>query len=169
MQADGSENRVREFLGTCTNLPKCAWLERKDFKIMREKFARFMQGRYGVDEFARFTMGAAVVLIVLSIFFGGQGLGSILDFVGLLAIIYTYYRIFSRNIQKRYEENQKYLHATANIRSRFQREKNLMAQRKTHHIYTCPGCGQKIRIPRGSGRKVEIDCPKCHTKFIKKI
>jgi hypothetical protein len=69
MQADGSENRVREFLGTCTNLPKCAWLERKDFKIMREKFARFMQGRYGVDEFARFTMGAAVVLIVLSIFF----------------------------------------------------------------------------------------------------
>jgi DNA-directed RNA polymerase subunit RPC12/RpoP len=148
---------------------KRAWLERNGFRIMREKLARFMQGRYGVDEFARFTMGAAVVLIVLSIFLGGQGLGSILDLAGFLAIIYTYYRIFSRNIQKRYAENQKYLHATANIRSRFQREKNLMAQRKTHHIYTCPGCGQKIRVPRGSRKKVEIDCPKCHTKFVKKI
>ena len=34
-------------------------------------------------------------------------------------------------------------------------------------VYTCPSCGQKIRIPRGKG-KIEIDCPKCHTKFIKK-
>ena len=65
-------------------------------------------------------------------------------------------------------ENQKYLGYTQKIRSRFTREKNMMEQRKTHHIYTCPGCGQKIRIPRGKGQKVEIECPKCHEKFIKR-
>jgi DNA-directed RNA polymerase subunit RPC12/RpoP len=128
-----------------------------------------MQGRYGVDELARVTMGVAMVIIILSIFFGGTGIGSLMDLLGLAAIAYTYYRIFSRNIQKRYEENQKYLKATYNLRRKFQKEKDLLAQRKTHHIYTCPGCGQKIRIPRSGGKKVEIDCPKCHTKFVKKI
>lgn len=136
---------------------------------MKEKFAKFMQGRYGVDELSKFTIGAALVSIVLAMFLGikWQGLGSFLDMLGLVLIIYTYFRILSRNIQKRYEENQKYLDATYKIRVRFSKEKNLMQQRKTNHIYTCPGCGQKIRIPRGKG-KIEIDCPKCHTKFIKR-
>lgn len=135
---------------------------------MKDKFIKFMQGRYGVDQFAKFTMGVALVTIVLAMFTRrGSVAGSILDTVGLAAIIYTYIRIFSRNIQKRYQENQKYLAKTSALRVRFQKEKNLMAQRKTHHIYSCPGCGQKIRIPRGKG-KIEIECPKCHTKFVKR-
>mgnify|MGYP000175811789 FL=1 len=100
-------------------------------------------------------------------FRNGSTTGAILNTVGLAAIIYTYFRMLSRNIQKRYAENQKYLSMTAKIRQWFRKEKNMMEQRKTHHIYTCPSCGQKIRIPRGKG-KIEIDCPKCHTKFIKK-
>lgn len=132
---------------------------------MRDKFFRFMQGRYGVDQFSRFLLGVALVSIIISIFTRGY-LGNLLNTIGLLAIVYTYFRIFSRNIQKRYAENQKYLSITSKIRMRFNREKNIMAQRKTHHIYSCPGCGQKIRIPRGKG-KIEIECPKCHTKFIK--
>lgn len=135
---------------------------------MKEKFMKFMQGRYGVDSFSRFIMGVAMAAIVLSIFTKpGSGVGALLDTIGLAGIIYTYFRIFSRNIPKRYEENQKYLEKTAKIRQRFNQEKSLMAQRKTHHIYSCPGCGQKIRIPRGKG-KIEIDCPKCHTKFVKR-
>ena len=135
---------------------------------MKEKFIKFMEGRYGVDGFARFTMGVALVCIVASVFFrNGSTTGAILNTVGLAAIIYTYFRMLSRNIQKRYAENQKYLSMTAKIRQWFRKEKNMMEQRKTHHIYNCPSCGQKIRIPRGKG-KIEIDCPKCHTKFIKK-
>ena len=137
---------------------------------MKEKFMKFMQGRYGVDGFARFTMGVALVCIVVSVFFQkGSTAGALLNTLVLAAIIYTYFRILSRNVSKRYAENQKYLSMTSKLRQSFNREKSMMQQRKTHHIYTCPGCGQKIRIPRGSGKKVEIDCPKCHTKFIKKI
>ena len=135
---------------------------------MRDKFNKFMQGRYGSDQFARFTMGLALVLVILTLFVSRySSMGFLLDFLGMLCIVYTYYRIFSRDIQKRYEENRKYLEMTAKLRNRFNKEKNLMRQRKTHHIYSCPGCGQKIRIPRGKG-KIEIECPKCHTRFVKR-
>lgn len=128
-----------------------------------------MQGRYGVDELSRFTMGVALALIILTMFVNivNRSVGSVLDFLGIAAIVYAYFRIFSRNIQQRYAENQKYLQMTSKLRLRFNKEKNLMKQRKTHHIYACPGCGQKIRIPRGKG-KIEIECPKCHTKFVKR-
>ena len=136
---------------------------------MRDKFNKFMQGRYGVDDLSRFTMGVALVLIILAMFANifSRTVGSTLDILGVAAIVYAYIRIFSRNIQQRYAENQKYLQMTSKFRLRFNKEKNLMKQRKTHHIYSCPGCGQKVRIPRGKG-KIEIECPKCHTKFVKR-
>ena len=136
---------------------------------MRDKFNKFMQGRYGVDDFSRFIMGVALTLIILTmvVTMFNRNVGSILDFLGIAAIVYAYFRIFSRNIQQRYAENQKYLQVTSKFRLRFNKEKNLMKQRKTHHIDSCPGCGQKIRIPRGKG-KIEIECPKCHTKFVKR-
>lgn len=134
---------------------------------MRDKLNKFMQGRYGADQFARFTMGVALVCIVLALFLRKSPMGGLLDTLGLAAIIYTYFRMLSRNIPKRYAENQKYLSMTQKLRTQFSKEKSMMEQRKTHHIYTCPGCGQKIRIPRGKGR-IEIECPKCHVKFIKR-
>ena len=117
---------------------------------MRDKFNKFMQGRYGVDDLSRFTMGVALVLIILAMFANifSRTVGSTLDILGVAAIVYAYIRIFSRNIQQRYAENQKFLQMTSKFRFRFNKEKDLMKQRKTHHIYSCPGCGQKIRIPR---------------------
>ena len=136
---------------------------------MRDKFNKFMQGRYGVDDLSRFTMGVALVLIILAMFANifSRTVGSTLDILGVAAIVYAYIRIFSRNIQQRYAENQKFLQMTSKFRFLFNKEKDLMKQRKTHHIYSCPGCGQKIRIPKGKG-KIEIECPKCHTKFVKR-
>lgn len=136
---------------------------------MRDKFNKFMQGRYGVDDLSRFTMGVALVLIILAMFANifSRTVGSTLDILGVAAIVYAYIRIFSRNIQQRYAENQKFFQMTSKFRFRFNKEKDLMKQRKTHHIYSCPGCGQKIRIPKGKG-KIEIECPKCHTKFVKR-
>ena len=136
---------------------------------MRDKFNKVMQGRYGVDDLSRFIMGVALVLIILAMFANifSRTVGSTLDILGVAAIVYAYIRIFSRNIQQRYAENQKFLQMTSKFRFRFNNEKDLMKQRKTHHIYSCPGCGQKIRIPKGKG-KIEIECPKCHTKFVKR-
>lgn len=131
--------------------------------IMREKFARFMAGRYGMDSLGRFTMMLTLLFIVLS-YFTRNMLVPCLAWAG---IILTYYRMFSRNIYKRSAENQQFLNRTAKLRRWFYTQKNIFTQRKTHHIYKCPSCKQKIRIPKGKGR-IEIRCPKCSTKFIKK-
>ena len=76
---------------------------------MKDKLNRFMQGRYGVDNFARFTLGVALFVIVIGSFMRQNAAGGVLDTVGFILIIYTYFRILSRNISARYAENQKYL------------------------------------------------------------
>ena len=129
---------------------------------MREKFMRFMQGRYGMDYLGRFIVSAAILAFVLSFFIDGP----ILPLLAWICIILAYFRMFSRNIYKRSAENQAFLTKTYKLRCFFARQRSYMAQRKTHHIYRCPTCRQKIRVPKGKGR-IEIRCPKCNTRFIK--
>lgn len=129
---------------------------------MREKLQRFMMGRYGMDEFSKFLMIVWLVLWGIDLFINS----GILSLLSLGLLVYMYYRMFSRNIQKRYQENVKYLNIKNMIISKFRSEKSIMKQRKTHHIYKCPTCKQKIRIPRGKGR-ICITCPKCKTEFTK--
>lgn len=122
-----------------------------------------MQGRYGVDSLSRFLLIAGVVLV---------GISSIVDLwilyvIAWALLIYSYVRVFSRNHAKRAAENQIYLNRTYKIRSKCSQLKNRLAQSRYYHIYKCPGCKQKIRIPRGKG-KIEIRCPKCSTTFVKK-
>ena len=74
---------------------------------MKEKLARFMSGRYGVDQLSRLYLGIALILLVVSIF---SHLG-IFYIAGIVLLVYTYYRMFSKNISKMYAQNQKYLNA----------------------------------------------------------
>ena len=129
---------------------------------MRERFQRFMMGRYGMDAFSKFLMIVWIILWGIDIFVNSV----ILSLLSLGLLFYMYYRMFSRNIQKRYQENVKYLNIKNQIVSKFRSEKSLMNQRKTHHIYKCPTCKQKIRIPKGKGR-ICITCPKCKTECTK--
>ena len=131
-------------------------------KDMRDRFNRFMQGRYGNDRFNRVLMITALVCMVLSMF--GLGIFYVIA-IGLLA--YAYYRMFSRKIYQRAAENQKFLQKEQKFRNWLNGQKRNIKQSKTHRIYKCPGCKQKIRVPRGRG-KIEIRCQKCGTKFIKK-
>lgn len=130
---------------------------------MKEKLIRFMYGRYGIDSLCRFTLIAGLVSMLLA----GWNDSMLLSLLSWACIILTYFRMFSRNIYKRSAENQWYLNKTYKLRNAFYRQKNLLIQRRTHHIYKCPSCRQKIRIPRGKGR-IEIRCPKCSATFIKK-
>lgn len=130
---------------------------------MRDKLARFMAGRYGVDTLGRVTIGLALAFMILSMFFPKTPF----YLVSLILLILTYFRMFSRNVSKRYQENQWFAKKFSGVRNWFARQKGYQSQKKTYHIFKCPSCKQKVRVPKGKGR-ISIHCPKCGMDFIKK-
>lgn len=122
-----------------------------------------MQGRYGQDAFTRFLLGAMLACVVLNLLVGSR----FLSIMAWTLLIYAYFRLFSRNHAARFAENQRYLNATAKLRYWFDQQKRLKEERKYHHIYVCPKCRQKIRIPKGKG-KIMVRCPKCRHEFQKR-
>ncbi|MCD7736951.1 MAG: hypothetical protein LUI07_08345 [Lachnospiraceae bacterium] len=130
---------------------------------IRRRFEDFMSGRYGTDDLSRFMLAVCLVLLVVNLFTSQP----LIYLVALAILVLSYYRMFSRNYMKRGEENEKYLDFVQNIKDRFRRVGRRASQSKEYHIYKCPSCGQKIRIPRGKG-KICITCPKCHNEFQKK-
>lgn len=124
-----------------------------------------MYGRYGNDELGRFMLIAAMICCIASLFLK-NGFGAVLYYASIFLIIFVYIRMFSRNIQKRYQENIRFINKKNAIKKKYNTEKSIFSQRRYYHFYRCPRCRQRIRIPRGKGR-IEIRCPKCNERFIK--
>ena len=80
---------------------------------MKDKFLRFMYGRYGVDQFSKCLVVLGILFLLLS---GFTRNGGIFYLLSLAILVYSYFRMFSRNHSKRYAENQLYLKYTAGIR-----------------------------------------------------
>ena len=129
---------------------------------LRERFQRFWVGRSAHDSLNQAMAVAALVLMILGMF--GPRLFSWLAMALLVAV---YFRMFSRNIPARSQENAKYYYLRTQVQKRLAQYKTRWAQRKYYRYYRCPHCHQQLRVPRGRG-KIEITCPKCHTEFVKK-
>ena len=127
----------------------------------RLKMQEFMRGRYGMDQFNKFLYWASLVLLILSFIFGG-----ILYIIAVGLLIYSYFRMLSRNYQARYRENLLYMGYANRVKSFINTQKLRFRDRRTHHIYRCPQCKQNIRIPKGKGR-ICVTCPRCKHEFIK--
>lgn len=122
-----------------------------------------MTGRYGVDELGKFSLYLTLALLVISLFIRNRFINGII----FVIILLLYFRMFSKNYTQRRKENSVYLKYRNKVLYFFSKQKRMAQERKTFHIYTCPNCKQKIRIPRGKG-KIAVTCPKCRTEFIKK-
>ncbi len=132
------------------------------FENLRQKLYQFMQGRYGMDDLNRTLMYVTIALILVQLFVHNN----VLNVITLILIVLVYFRMLSRNITKRYQENRLFLEKTSGLRDRWAKLKYELSQRKQYHIYKCPACGQKIRVPRGKG-KIAITCRKCGNEFVK--
>lgn len=131
---------------------------------MKEKLYRFMVGRNGVDQFSRFLIYLALVLVILDLLVGGTG---IFYGAGLAVMIYSYYRVFSKKLEKRRAENSKYLRAKNKFVYRFRSWRERMKQRKDYVFFRCPSCKAMLRVPRGKG-KIRVTCRKCGNAFERK-
>ena len=126
-----------------------------------------MIGRYGVDQLGQFMISAALVLIVINLFVRAALPSMILDLLEMALLAAMYFRMFSRNVGKRFAENQAYMRRRFYVTEFWKKIKFRFTEGRKYRIFKCPNCSQKIRIPRGHG-KVSIRCPKCGVDFVKK-
>ena len=133
---------------------------------MRNWLQRVMAGRYGVDEYSRFLNIVALVSLVLSILFNNV-LSVFFWLLAIISLVWTYFRMFSRNTYKRRAENNAYLTIRYNMTRKLSGLKQRMQQKRYYRFYKCPKCGITTRVPKGKG-KIRITCPKCGEIFQRK-
>jgi ribosomal protein S27E len=122
------------------------------FQKLGDGIRRFMAGRNGVDTLA-WTLCIVGIGLNLIGSFSGLAIFTLLAYIPLVLAIY---RVFSRDVSRRYEENQKFQQFFARIRGR-----------KSYCYFKCPGCKTRVRVPKGKG-KIKITCPSCRETFVKK-
>lgn len=120
------------------------------------KMQEFMRGRNGLDELGRDVTVASFIIYIISLLFKS----TVLYLVSFVGIVYGLFRMFSKKIGKRQQENQVYIDKKRMYKFR-------MEQHKSYRFFKCKGCGRKVRVPRGKG-KIEITCPMCGTKIIRR-
>lgn len=131
---------------------------------MREKFLRFMAGRYGNDELNKTMAIVSVVCLLLAVLFRGRNVSGLLWFIGMVLLVLVYVRMLSRNRYKRIDENNRYMRFKYDFTSFFRVMKERWVQRREYKFFTCPACRTTLRVPRGKG-KINIVCRKCGNSF----
>lgn len=141
-------------------------MPRKDYIMrFRERFARFMYGRYGADALYRFLMWICLGLVVVEFIVSKYAIpASIIGALEIILFSYTMFRFFSRNTERRRRENDAYLRAVSSVKGFFTLRKNKRLDSKTHVFRRCPHCHVTIRLPKKKG-KHGVTCPKCFTHF----
>ena len=137
-------------------------------KIMNKIYS-FMQGRYGIDDIYKDGLILYLVLVILDIFFDSK----ILYVLQMTSILTLLYRSFSKQINKRKCENDKYL--------KFKRKmlkpiKDIKKYKKDdYHIYKkCHYCDTILKLPIPNKRGIKHSkCPTCKKRntflILKKI
>ena len=131
---------------------------------MRAWFARIMAGRNGPDHLNRFLSVVFLILSVCSVFVRNARLASVLYTLSMALFLYVMFRMFSRNIYRRQQENGAYLRERYKITSWWNGLRDRWAQRKDYKFFKCPSCHTRLRVPKGKG-KLNIVCRKCGNSF----
>lgn len=127
----------------------------KRSKNLQDKFMQRMSTRYGVwDKLNQHLFGLLLIGLLIGLFVP-MGYGTLLLVIPLIML---YVRFFSKNKEKRYQENRAYQSFIRPLT--YQLDK--WRYRKVYKFVTCHSCQQKLRVPRNKGQ-LKVTCPTCHT------
>lgn len=130
--------------------------------MIRNALQRFMYGRYGNDQFNLFLMGLYLVLYLVYLFVRAD----LLYLVSFALLVFTLFRMLSRNVERRRRENIWFLQTFKPVLDWLRLRRS--ARRDKEHVYfKCPSCGQRLRVPRGKGQ-ITVTCRACGASFQEK-
>ena len=130
---------------------------------MRQRLAQFMAGRNGNDQFNIFLLVIDIILVLAGTIAGGKA-GAVIYILVLVLLVYIYFRMFSRNLYRRREENGKFMRIKYKVSAWIRVRRERWVQRKDYKFFPCPSCRTTLRVPRGHG-KIKIVCRKCGSSF----
>lgn len=130
---------------------------------IKASFRKFMTGRHGADEL---SLALLIFGLISSLFASFTGLG-VLSLLGMAAYIWSMIRMFSRNNEKRHNENQKYLNFKKNFTGNAKQSWVRLRNSKQYKYFKCPQCHSRLRLPRKVG-EVTVTCGKCKHAFKQK-
>lgn len=133
------------------------------FNRLLWKMQAFMSQRYGHDALSFAMMQMVLVLLIISLFWRSPWLTALAN----VLVIFALFRMLSKNIGARQQELAVYERMVQKARAFLNLQKRRWVDRKTYRYYRCK-CGQVMRVPKGAG-KIEIRCPSCGVRFIKKV
>ena len=122
---------------------------------------QFFQGRNGTDALNVALAATAIVLTLLSHLM----LGRVLSALAYMVMFWCVFRMVSRNLPRRQQENRWFLQLT---KGRFGQGSKSKKDRQTFRYLKCPSCKQALRVPRGKGQ-IKITCSKCGLVFYKRV
>ena len=129
------------------------------FRKIGNALARFMYGRNGFDQLGIAMLWLSIILDIVSIFVRS----TLLDAAGLAIWVIVLFRVFSKNLAKRRDENSAYLRLIWQLKNKSRNYKQ-RRQDTDHKYFTCKTCKTVCRVPVGKG-KIRITCPKCGNKI----
>ncbi len=133
----------------------------------RYKLAQFFSGRYinyGIDLLTKTLAIICVALSVINLFVNSL----IIYLTNTVLLFWMFFRLFSRNIHKRQQENAKIVAILNNFKSANSMRKRIHNDRETHIYKKCPHCSVMLRLPKKSGEH-NVNCPRCKNNFRIKV
>lgn len=131
------------------------------------KLSQFLYGRYvayGIDLLTKVLAIICIILSVINLF-----VSSLFIYIFETALfIWMFYRLFSKNIQKRQAENRRLTNFINRIKGHLTLGRRMHKERETHIYKKCPHCSVMLRLPRKQGEH-NVNCPRCKNNFKVKV
>lgn len=126
----------------------------------KESVYRFFRGRYGTDSLNSFLLWSYFAAVLINLFTGLR----VFSYIGLACGVAAIYRMLSRNIYKRQQENIKFFNLKKKITQKFKLTADKWKYRKTHIYRNCPSCKATLKLPKIKGQHT-CCCPRCKNSF----